>query len=204
MASKFQQDEFGLFHAAVLHPHDPRAIQIMVFKSDGGWWAYVDGDRLEGTFRSKWRAAKAARRTARTLPASSVSPANGRPGSAVHRVRCGRMTGTAAYVLSVMLACSSVLFVFGALDSASNLSASATTHKHGEFTMGLPVGGAVPPVPEMKTRTAEPVKPVSKRVRTASRHVSPGRKAKVAKRWTKRKHKNTTVWAKDIPMPSQD
>lgn len=69
MSIDLVSDEYGLLHATVPHPREPRTtVMITVIKAEDGWWAYINGQRIECRFRSAQQAGRAAEKEIRTLP----------------------------------------------------------------------------------------------------------------------------------------
>lgn len=60
MPIELTEDEFGLHAGEITDPVTGKTVFLTVIPTDEGWWVYVGGDRLPGSFSSKQLAAQAA------------------------------------------------------------------------------------------------------------------------------------------------
>ncbi|MGI9405393.1 MAG: hypothetical protein ACR2O4_03395 [Hyphomicrobiaceae bacterium] len=107
MGMKLVEDDFGWLHAAVPHPRAPRNVQVMILKAEDGWWAYVDGDRIETTFDSAKKAARGAEMEI-AQPGLGEHPVPSAP--PVHAAKPRRGYATIAAVLVFVLAIGTTAF----------------------------------------------------------------------------------------------
>jgi len=198
MISPFTVDAFGLSHAVVSARKGNAAANLMVVQADAGWWAYVDGERVGQTFRSRGQAQNAARRAARrklrvlrTVSWRSVS----------------LIGGCIAAVIAILMIQPELLNFMKSPESDYRAAhARSDSVRPPAATVRDP--NEEKPEPELgpsrvvrwSDSNLSRLKPASRKVTRANRRRIRARRS----RYRRVRPRKSQVWGRDIPMPARD